>query len=260
MRNNGPEMQFASKTISFSIISMATWQIREVPSDLPCARLYLDDITEIERILTSAFGVDAGVSFEYIVGETLRITTLEELLAHGGYTTQFQLVLVMPRLGYSGLPRRNVVLEFRAGTIWNSEPRFRCPYDLENREFDLYARLLQIFQGRSMKITNALKALPAWITTTCYVIFLGCLFAPSSVTGHALLSMLLLSFAVFSGVVLISGFLLANRKSRVNFTRHREDTLAKKQRRDERLEKLIWLFVGSLIGCASTIIIQHFKH
>ncbi len=233
---------------------MTTEHIREVPSDLPRARLYIEEISEIEKIITNVLDAAAGASFEYVIEDTLRITTLDELLSHGGNTTRFELVLVTSSYSH---PIRQSLLRFKAGTFWNEAPRFSCPYDLKDREFDLYARVLSIFQGRQLRIANALQELPSWIIGPVEMLPIMLLLPQLDAVqfGHPKLSLLFFCLEILG----VREILLAHRKSKVYLVRHRQDTLAKKQRANERIEKIMWLIVGALIGSVATIITPTFQ-
>lgn len=79
--------------------------IRTVPSELPHARIYLDDLFEIEAILLDEFSKltnPPSVSFEYEIDGNVMMTTHDELLDHGGHTTDFSLNICTTRSGFGG--------------------------------------------------------------------------------------------------------------------------------------------------------------
>jgi hypothetical protein len=236
---------------SFTIANMAVHKIRETPSHLPFARLYIDDILEIESVVREALGTGTDVRFEYIVDESVRISTLEDLLSHGGYATDFALVLCSEQLNV----REQVILRL----LSHFSPSFNAPYDLKAEQFDLYGRVRIIFEDRAMTLTNALRGLPAAINTLLIVLPLICVFISIPVvrSGHQWVAWFIACVSVLSASALwIEGF----RKSRVYFARHREDALAKKQRRSERVEKLIWMIFGVAFGCLGTILTWKLMH
>jgi hypothetical protein len=229
---------------------MTIERIREAPSQLPHARLYIDDIREIENIIRGAFGNSEGISFEYIVDESLRISTADELLAHGSYCTDFVLVLCGEHLNI----RQQPILRF----LKSGHPRFTAPYDLSEQEFELYGRIRVVFEDRALKLTNALRNLPSWLTYPFQALSFVYVIIAFELTRsrHIALAWMVACLSVIGASM---WWLTDFRKSRVYLTRHREDTLAKKQRRDERIEKLLWLLVGVGIGSVATIITQHFS-
>jgi hypothetical protein len=69
---------------------MAKIPIREVPSSLPNARLYLDDLLQIEEIITG-LRPEVQVVFSYEVDGADIFTSIQDLRDHGGYSALFEM-------------------------------------------------------------------------------------------------------------------------------------------------------------------------
>src|SRR5437899_8494815 len=79
---------------------MSIEKIREVPRDLPAARLYLDDIKEITQIMVDAvapillrFHEDPNVVYTFGHGSraSTKATSIEDLKSVGGSSSHFQI-------------------------------------------------------------------------------------------------------------------------------------------------------------------------
>lgn len=234
---------------------MAVTAIRSVSTDLPHADIYLNDLWEIEAIFVKAYSrlvEEVAITFEYEVDD-LRITTREELIAHGGHATKFGLTLIEHR------PRVSSRSLLSIGSIMS--PQIRIPSPLEEWEWELYGRVQAIFVARRKTFKIFVIGLPHWISFLTFPIIFACisLMSQTSVFRSRPYAALLLSLGVLGALVATVGFGLFS-KSHIYLQGSREDERARSARLRERVEKLLWLIVGFLLGVVGTILSVRYKH
>lgn len=233
---------------------MTVSTIRAVPFELPHARIYLDDLFEIEDLLReeiSQLPDSPQVSFEYLIGKDLLITTREELSEHGEYATQFSLNMSDVNRIDSG---RGLLIIY--DTI---KPQFHAPYVLEHTEWALYGEVTQIFNRRADKlkvIADSVSSLFAWYIVICpcvLIVTVSVFILSNAVLVRLSLAGLALVIAIFSlGIVSLSSARL--RKNRIYFANVRSDYKAKLAKRKDLLARLAWALVGMVLGIVATLI------
>jgi hypothetical protein len=128
--------------------------IRQVYRELPHARLYLDDLVEIESILSEAHSRLANPStivFEYEVDREVKLTTHQDLKDHEGFSTYFVLNIVTE----SGSQQR--VLELYSSL----RPQFSIPCFLkDDNQWAVFGRVESVFKSREDRFKTACYVLP----------------------------------------------------------------------------------------------------
>jgi hypothetical protein len=134
---------------------VTTTAIRKVPTSLPHARIFLDDLFEIENLLTVEFSKlyeGSSITFEYAIDETIAMTTHQELIDHGGYTNQFSLSVLS---GAKYLATGSLIFN---GSM---HPLFSVPYDLRSNEWAIFGKIEQIFNARKDRIKCLHESVPS---------------------------------------------------------------------------------------------------
>ena len=236
---------------------MTTTTIRKVPRSLPHARIYLDDLFEIENLLRDEFSKRydaASISFEYVVDNSISMTTHDELVEHGGYATHFSL---SASAGSRFLG--SALLNFDG----NSAPFFSLPYDSRESEWALYGKVNEIFHARRDWLKNFYESVPGWLIFGLWAVMfvVGSLIqiiVPKDPGIRPLLEpylALMVIPLVFIGLALVVLF----RKNRIYLRLARQDQKARAAARRERIGKLLWLLAGSIIGVAATFVADRFR-
>jgi hypothetical protein len=235
--------------------------IRQVPSELPHARLYIDDLVEIENLVKKLI-LDAENTnfegFEYEIDETIRLTTHEELAEHRGSSSNFELIAVYSY--FKGKPQRTTVIQFH-GFL---EPRLSFHWGGNEDRWATYAQVLQIFEPRKLRVKNFITAFPWYVglilgSTIGYPI--AALFAASFLNGvpHTLTSISEASCALILVLLYVFSFWNVFRTSRVLFRYVRLDFHERTQARKELFQKTVLLVIGAILGCLGAIATSYFK-
>jgi hypothetical protein len=238
---------------------MTTTAIRSLPKELPYARIFLDDLYEIEAILSEEMAKlprPRLISFEYEIDGTTKVTTHEELESHGGHSNRFSLNLVSPDPLFWGR------LVLRLHSILR--PTFDMPFDLRDQHWAIFGRVEQIFEARSDKLRKAAESIPKSTNLFLLVLaFTGLI----CMAFHWIPPLLGLFFSAIVGLACWAGFALSivgMRNSRIYFTYSRLDENARKAARKGNLEKIIWFLVTAVVsaclGVLGTLLIEHLKH
>jgi hypothetical protein len=144
--------------------------VQEVPNELPHARLYLDDIETITRILTEEISQaviarersrPAGIPTEanaaaapeikvlYRIGQE-EMDSIDDLLSQGGNVADLEVRVSETR---AWLP---CALRFS----WASPPRLDLRGVREDKEWEIHARVREVFEKRGMLVKNFIDLLP----------------------------------------------------------------------------------------------------
>jgi hypothetical protein len=206
--------------------TLTTTAIRSVPTNLPHARIFLDDLIEIESLLIDEFSRlpnAESISFEYAIDGNIAMTTHEELIEHGGYATEFSLSIS------NGSRRLSTGLLDIGGGI---NPRFNIPYQLKESEWAVYGKVEQIFEARKDRLKSFCQSVPSWVMFCFWAIIAVLGSAGSTLRGEPAFiarPLLMAYFAVgavffpFMSVLLLAYF----RKNRIYFRRIRQDQKAR---------------------------------
>ena len=232
---------------------MAKTAIRAIPKDLSSANIYLDDLFEIEEILSQTFASlspPVSVRFEYEIDERIKITTHEELIEHEGYSSRF----IMKMFAESSSIETRVLWMHRF-----LPPQFEAPYTLGEQRWAVFAKVEPIFKARQ----GNFKAMAERITTlSMYVVMFGSTIIFYSIARphgaqHWYASYIFNALLIGGGSVVAYGKLKANR---IYFRFVRQDQKAKTAARKELIGKLFLLLAGSILGVLGNMTVNHFKH
>lgn len=228
---------------------MTKTAIRTIPSELPHASIYLDDLFEIEDIFANQakrLPAPVPITFEYIVDRSIKMTTHEELIEHGGSCSEFSLRL---RSEMKNVDSSVISI------IGMAHTQFEIPYFLSDQAWEIFGKVEQIFKTRRDRLkiyADELRIATAFLPYVWLLILaamsriLHLSFPPSLYWGGALLLIapwLLGAAAIWKRNLIYLRFI-------------RMDQKAKNAAWKERIEKLIWVLIGLAIG----MLFDHLKH
>jgi hypothetical protein len=215
--------------------------IRTIPRQLPHASIYLDDLFEIEDIFVNqANGLPAPVSveFEYVLGGSIKITSRDELIEHGGSCSEFSLRL------RSEKPNVNTSV---IDLIGMAHTQFEIPYFLSSQAWEVFGKVEQIFKTRRDRVKALADAIPLKAVFLPYIWF-----AILVVASLALHQSLPASLYWGGGLVLVAPLLLGAiavwKKNRIYLRFIRTDQKARRAAWKDRAEKIAWLLIGLAVG------------
>ena len=234
---------------------MTKTAIRKIPSGLTHARVYLDDLFEIESILLEEYAKlpEAPlVSFEYLIDDILAMTTHEELIEHGGNSARFTLNVTSANWRYS----EGYIL------ILNDmvRPQFSVPRALREQQWAIFGKVEQVFKARADRFKNGVEATPVsaliLLSLSCFALsVLLNIFHRGKIESSIVLTILGLLLTLF-----IAGSIGVWRKNRIYFRYARQDQKARTAARNERIEKFLWLCFGAFLGAVGALVVDRFKH
>jgi hypothetical protein len=239
---------------------LAKTAIRNVPTDLKHADIYLDDLFEIEEILSEPFARTndpSTISFEYEIDDEVRLTTREELREHGGSSSKFRLNIILTRTepGRDSQSKKAPCLYLYNTT----SPSLYLPFGSSMNPWEIFGRVDQVFNARRNKLKILAESAPFWtqaLSAIALALLVG--FAlprrvPSGPREAAVLSAYFISISLYW----VCGPL---RKNKIYFRDAREDEKGRAKRRNERVEKLAFLLIGTLLGTLGTLVVAYLKH
>ncbi len=212
---------------------MALERIHKLPSELPHARLYLDDIEEVSKTLLEAYAAPLAERHQeakvtYTVGD-LRMDSIDDLQTRGGSTTELRIAL-----GdfYADVDFRSIL-----------NPQIGLYALDEQARWAVYAKIKSIFDKRQLRIKNAILSLPeklkfalyGMVSVLPYLVFLTQRF-PRGLW-------ILFGWMIF---VALLGFTLY-RPSRVFFVRSHESSKVSSAARRGYVRDLIFLVLGAVV-------------
>jgi hypothetical protein len=215
--------------------------IRAIPRQLPHASIYLDDLFEIEDLFlaqAAARPTPISIAFEYVLDGSIKITTREELIEHGGSCSEFSLRLRSEET-YVNTSVINI--------IGMAHIQFEIPYFLSDQAWEIFGKVEQIFKTRRDRMKAFADALPnkaallplAWVLVLVVVsLLLHRSLPPSLYWGGALL---LFSPFLFDAIGIWKKNLIYLRFIRM-------DQKARSAAWKDRAEKLVWLLIGLAVG------------
>jgi hypothetical protein len=127
---------------------LAVQYIREIPDELPPARLFLDDIEELTLLANEIRGRKTYPlpPLKYVVNDKIQCDCIEDLRTLGTQASRFSI---------EGGVFSFTVARFR--TSWRASP------EDDNAQLATYGRILRIIQARELKWKTALRNVPFWI-------------------------------------------------------------------------------------------------
>jgi hypothetical protein len=158
-----------------------------IPTKLPPAKLYLDDITEIWQILTDSCAEYHAI----IVAGDSRCDTLEDLADIGGRTTRFVMEI--------SSPGKHQTLE-----MTTSSTRMHI-HEIGDQlvAWSKYANVAEIFQKRKLRLKSAVWAVGPWILACLGVAVVAAwMFVPHAPTPISVYTLTrLITGVVLAGVI-----------------------------------------------------------
>jgi hypothetical protein len=134
-----------------------------IPSELPPAKLYLDDISEILQILTDS---NQGCQASFVVGKS-KCDTLDDLKDLRGRTTRFVLDISSPG------KHQTLELTPSATRIHIHEIGDQLP------AWSKYVNVAAIFEKRRLRLKSVVRSLAAWAFAALWLVAVAVwLFAP----------------------------------------------------------------------------------
>ncbi|MFZ1087568.1 MAG: hypothetical protein WAN35_21605, partial [Terracidiphilus sp.] len=225
---------------------MTKTAIRTIPTQLPHASLYLDDLFEIEDILLKEYAKlpkPIDISFEYEIDGKIKLTTHQELEEHAGHSHYFTM-----RSCSSGSFGHDLLRFY--GLL---KPTFESSYTLGDQQWSVFAKVEQIFSDRRDKFKNFI----IMITTQIIMIFL----IPSLLGFFSGWLMIKTHFKPISYVPLVVSILMTLifgygglKRNKIYFKRVREYQQAKVKARNERFDKFFWLLGGAILGIIASFV------
>jgi hypothetical protein len=216
-------------------------KIREIPSKLPEAHLYLDDIEEVCKIVLETYKISCPDEPEPRITfstEDCRMDSITDLEKLGGTTTDFEI-----HVGGAG--------NYISFHSWGS-PRFNSylyPLSTEQR-WAVYGQVKAIVERRQYR-----RAIPKWLVFAT-LLLLGVGIDVFSIVKHseALLVWGMVSLWALIAILIWTG----NRKSRVSFVRYHERSRVIAEDRKGYLKAIILLVIGAIIGGPVMKAVEHF--
>jgi len=180
---------------------MTVTTVRKIPSELPHAHLYLEDLEEICKILLDAFSrpSTSQPTILFSLGDDLQMDSIDDLERRGGSAKDFGIEVV----GYS-------YDRIRFQSFMNPEADF---YSLsDSGRWAMHNKLKAVFDARRFVIKNAILGFPELLRFSLAIVATwGVLFLLAYL--HA--RWFILAYIVFLGLIAFVIF----RSSRVSFVR-----------------------------------------
>jgi hypothetical protein len=251
---------------------MTTTRIRDVspPRKLPEARIYLDDLAEIERILITEYRnlvPPKEISFVYEIDDTTRCDSLQELEQIGGHAKDFIMRLAGEAKERSWEWRHTSVLNLKSFE-YDSSPSFQAPTAIADKQWELHAKVNLIFHDKRLKIRNWFTSLSVRIQVALQMLvfpLLGVLvgvlagFIVEIYRHHSRPSVLqCVIILIISSVIIFLGSsaYLTTRRSKVYLYYQRDRDKTRKAERKALTLDLVKLVFGALLGMAATLAVQ----
>jgi hypothetical protein len=218
-------------------------QLREFPTDLPHARLYLDDIETITQEITATIlqhlQADAAeVNTIYEIGND-QMDAISDLSAQGGSTKQLVINITGP--GYLG-----AYLDIDG----SASPTLRLYGFRDEEQWAVYGKIRELFERRRSTLKNIVAAIPMPVVWVALGLLVTAQLADdvlkethqSAVVRNTIeICYLVLLFWVFLGI----GIHL-NLSNRVYLVRYHERSRASTEVRRKYMERAITFILGAV--------------
>lgn len=233
---------------------MSIEKIREIPRDLPPARLYLDDIKELTQIMVDAcapvllrFHEEPNVVYIFGKGsrQDTKATSIEDLKSVGGSASEFTI-----KVGQS------FGIELSVRGFLPPVVSLHLLSDGEARA--LYQKVESVFRHRTLALKYSLLQLPSWLKSlTWWLVVLVLPLTITIVLGTSLLAagtkvaLGLICFALMLGSF-VGAALHSFQSSRVIF----EDSYERSKQSVETQKGYARSVAFALLGAGLTLIVQ----
>jgi hypothetical protein len=220
---------------------MAVAKIRKVPSELPHARLYLDDVEELCDILLDAFRnvkkpvyappSYSGPAIRFLIADDLEMDTVEDLRRYGGSATKFKIMVKVDMTSWISIDGfTNPTLDTAFSELNESE------------QWALYSKIKAVFEPRKFVFKNAIVTLPGWLKWSLYVLLtFGMLPVLGLLHAH---NFWYAVWGVFGGLIIFVMF----RPSRVYFVGFRERSKLLIESRKSWIKAIVLILLGAAGG------------
>jgi hypothetical protein len=230
---------------------MAIHRIRRIPDELPHARLYLDDIEEISKILLeshAAAEIGKKAKIVYSVGD-VQMDSIDDLQTYGGSVANFEIKLILGTARATSIKLRSRFVK----------PRVELYYLDEEKRWAPYGEIKSIFDRRQLRAKNAIETLPAWLKWLLYalvfVAFPQVIFRLKP--GDRLVERLILISSL--GISALYAFVVLQ-PSRAFFVRSHERSRMSSEATKANLRAIAFLVLGAVIGGAISQLISRLFH
>ena len=221
---------------------MTTTRIDRVPSKLPHAHLYLDDIEEISRILLDAYTTSSAYppsqpKITYEIGDEFRLDSINDLRERGGSVSDFRIAV--------GPYGTNEVRWYRF-----SNPQIRLYGINEREQWASYGKVKAVFDARKLVIKNIASAIPDLLMPVLWgLVTVAALLFVHYLHGLAR-NFAFVTYVIFSGLNIYIWF----QSSRVSLVRSHERSKMSAESRRRYVRDGFMIAFGALI----TALITHF--
>jgi len=243
---------------------LAIKRIQEIPSELPHAHLYLDDVEEISTILRDAYErherteteainkklallgsqpttqPERVVRIQYKSGDS-QMDTIQDLQSRGGSATDLEIVV---DVSFGG------GVSFR-GTL---NPVLHCHTLGSEQSWGVYGKVRSVFDHRPLRLRNTANNLPLGLKFLFYILFL--LVPGLFPAGRLWASQILLLWGAYL-ILAIGLAYTVLRPSRVFFTYSHERSRASSQAWSRSMRDIFMLVTGAVIV---KLVEQLFRH
>jgi hypothetical protein len=224
---------------------MAIRTIKTIPSELPHARLYLDDIEEISSILLEAAAplfakLKEEAKICYAIGDT-KMDSIKDLQTFGGDTSKLDIDF--------GSWGPSLMFRFYA------HPELQMHSLDAEHAWATYGKVKSVFDRRQLRIKNAIETLPGWLKWLLWgLLVLSPEWFPHS-HQHPLYFLI-----GYGAILVLVTYELYLHPSRVFFVRSHERTRISSEARRKNAREIIILVIGGVIGGLIIEIIHHFLY
>jgi len=225
---------------------MSITKIVSVPSELPHAHIYLDDVQQICDILTEAVRAELKDGDEVAVRfytKDLMMETVDDLKSYGGSLSDFRMTVSSRKYG------ANTSLSFS----FFSEPTISLYLQNQEASWATYSKVKAVLDTRQLVLKNTLERLPYWLKVALWALaafIVPLLFVPLRTPWFVDVSY----FVVFGTVLILAA--LPNRVSLV--VSHEKARLGVESRK-AYVKGIILLFAGAIIGKFVEFLAQRIK-
>jgi hypothetical protein len=235
---------------------MSTIKIRRVPSHLPHAHLYLDDVEEICKILLDAVckasegrviyappGYE-GPSIRYSIGDDLEMDSIADLKEHGGSARKFKIEVRVP------LTASWMIFDVFAS------PTVELGFLGEAEQWGVYSRIKAVFEPRKYILRSAITELPEWLNMSLlFIVGMGTSFAlifplvylKAHPHAHGP-AYIVLGWATLLGMIAF----ITLRPSRVSFVYSRERNKFSLENRKRWIERIVLMLLSAIVGALAS--------
>ena len=183
---------------------MTVTTVRKIPSELPHAHLYLEDVEEICKILLDAFSrpSTSQPTILFSIGDDLQMDSIDDLERRGGSAKDFGIEVV----GYS-------YDRIRFQSFMNPEADF---YSLsDSGRWAMHNKLKAVFDARRFVIKNAINAILGFPELLRFSLAIVATWGVLFLLAHLHARWFILAYIIFLGLIAFVIF----RSSRVSFVR-----------------------------------------